>query len=227
MLLQSNPRIEAGNMADVIAILNTKGGVGKSTLATNLARALQLDGSDVLVVDSDPQGTARDWRETQGEDVDLPGVFGVDRPTLEKDIPKVTSSFDYIVIDGAAKVTKMSVSAIKASDVVLIPVQPSAADLWAVEELAEMVTTRQMLTDGRPKAAFVVSNQKKGTRLAADVGAALGEYDLPVFEARTSHLVAYPEAMAAGLTVLDYEPSGNAADEIRAIHRELKQLIHG
>lgn len=214
-------------MAHVIAILNTKGGVGKSTLATNLARAFQLDGSEVLVVDSDPQGTARDWRETQGEDVDLPGVFGVDRPTLEKDIPKVTNTFDYIVIDGAAKVTKMSVSAIKASDIVLIPVQPSAADLWAVEELAEMVTTRQTLTDGQPKAAFVVSNQKKRTRLAADVDAALAEYELPVLEARTSHLVAYPEAMAAGVTVLDYEPGGNAADEIRAIHRELKEFIHG
>lgn len=214
-------------MANVIAVLNTKGGVGKSTLATNIARALQLDDSEVIIVDSDPQGTARDWRETQGDEVDLPGVFGVDRPTLEKDIPKITHSFDYIVIDGAAKVTKMSVSAIKASDVVLIPVQPSAADLWAVEELAEMVTTRQTLTGGRPRAAFIVSNQKKGTRLAADVDTALDEYDLPVFEARTSHLVAYPEAMAAGLTVLDYEPRGNAADEIRAIHRELKRLTHG
>ena len=214
-------------MAEVIAILNTKGGAGKSTLATNLARALQLDNGEVLIVDSDPQGTARDWRETQGDDADLPGVFGVDRPTLEKDIPKVAHAFDYIVIDGAAKATKMSVSAIKASDTVLIPVQPSAADIWAIEELVDMITTRQQITDGRPKAAFVVSNQKKRTRLAADMDTVLKDYELPVFQARTSHLVAYPEAMAAGVTVLDYEKDGNAASEVRAILNELKEFIHG
>ncbi len=78
--------------ATVLAVLNPKGGSGKSTLATNLARALQLTGRNVLVVDADPQGTARDWRQTAGDDVDLPPVFGVDRPTLEKDIPKVASA---------------------------------------------------------------------------------------------------------------------------------------
>ncbi|MEP0548310.1 MAG: ParA family partition ATPase [Rhodothermales bacterium] len=213
-------------MSHVIAVLNTKGGAGKSTLATNLARAFQRDGRSVLIVDSDPQGTARDWRETGG-DIDLPAVFGVDRPTLDIDIPKVAHAFDVIVIDGAAKMTKMAVSAIKAADLVLIPVQPSAADLWAVNDLVDMIEARQQLTDGRPRAAFVINRQILGTRLAGGVDEVLASYGVPVLESRTSQRVAYSEAMAAGLTVLDYEPDGKAADEIRSLYNELKGYLDG
>ena len=213
-------------MSHVIAVLNTKGGAGKSTLATNLARAFQRDGRSVLIVDSDPQGTARDWRETGG-DIDLPAVFGVDRPTLDIDIPKIAHAFDVIVVDGAAKMTKMAVSAIKAADLVLIPVQPSAADLWAVNDLVDMIEARQQLTDGRPRAAFVINRQILGTRLAGGVDEVLASYGVPVLASRTSQRVAYSEAMAAGLTVLDYEPDGKAADEIRSLYNELKGYLDG
>ena len=213
-------------MPHIIAVLNTKGGAGKSTIATNLARAFQQDGSSVLIVDSDPQGTARDWRETGG-DIDLPAVFGIDRPTLDIDLPKVAHAFDVILIDGAAKMTKMAVSAIKAADLVLIPVQPSAADLWAVNDLVDMIETRQQITDGRPRAVFVINRQILGTRLAGGVDDVLASYGLPVLESRTSQRVAYSEAMAAGLTVLDHEPEGKAADEIRSLYNELKEHLDG
>ena len=81
-------------MSKVISILNSKGGTGKSTVATNLSRALQLDKEKVLLVDSDVQGTARDWRNINEDDSFL-AVIGIDRPTLEKDIPKVSGDFDY------------------------------------------------------------------------------------------------------------------------------------
>ena len=71
----------------VIAVLNQKGGAGKTTIATHLARALQLDGADVLLVDSDPQGSARDWAAVR-EDQPVP-VVGIDRPTIERDLKSV------------------------------------------------------------------------------------------------------------------------------------------
>ena len=213
-------------MATVLAVLNPKGGSGKSTLATNLARALQLGGRNVLVVDSDPQGTARDWRQTAGDDVDLPAVFGVDRPTLEKDIPKIAGAFDVVVIDGAAKAAPMSVSAVKAADIVLIPVQPSAADLWAASDLVDILEARRSIMEGRPHAAFVVSRQIPGTRLASGIQEVLDGYGLPVLAARTSQRVAYAEALAAGLSVVDYEPDGKAATEILAIIAEIEPLFN-
>ena len=208
-------------MAIVIAVLNSKGGSGKTTLSTNLAGSLHRRGHRVLIVDSDPQGSARDWYESQPDEADLPSVVGVDRPTLHKTVPTLADRFDFIVIDGAAKLEQVTASAIKAADFVLIPVRHSGFDLWAVESLVESIEARRMVTDGRPGAAFVVSCQSQGTRLARSVDAALNAFGLPVFQARTSQRVAYEEAGGAGLTVLDLEGRSKAAAEVEAITSEL------
>jgi hypothetical protein len=112
-------------MTVTVAIVNQKGGTGKTTLATNVARGLQLEGSRVLLVDSDPQGTARDWRQASEID-NMLSVVGVDRPlSLERDLPDIAQAFDWIVIDGAANLKNqaLTVNAVKVADVVLIPVQ--------------------------------------------------------------------------------------------------------
>ena len=212
--------------ATVIAVLNSKGGSGKSTITTNLARALQLKGHRVLIVDSDPQGTARDWRQAQTDEADMPGVVGVDRETLDRDIPAISHAFDYILIDGAAKLQNMLVSAVKSADLILIPVQPSAADLWAVRELVDMIKTRQEITGGRPAAAFVISRQITGTNLATEVDEALEGYALPIISRRTAQRVVYAEALAAGSSVLDVEPDGKAAAEIQAIASAALNLLN-
>lgn len=210
-------------MVQVIAILNTKGGCGKSTLATNIARALQLGGSSVLIADSDPQGTARDWRRIHRND-DLLGVVGIDRPTLEKDIPSISHAFDYIIIDGAAKLQEMISSALKAADIVLIPVQPSAADIWGCSELVDLIRARQQVT-GKPKAAFIISRQIVGTRLAADIAEALQEFGIHIFNSRTSQRVVYTEALSQGSTVIDLDPQGLASKEVFSITDELRRFI--
>src|SRR4051794_31034640 len=103
----------------VIAVLNQKGGSGKTTIATHIARALQQEGASVLLVDSDPQGSARDWAAVR-DDQPLP-VVGIDRPTIERDLKQVARK-DFIVIDGAPQAADLAISAIKAADFVLIPV---------------------------------------------------------------------------------------------------------
>jgi len=210
-------------MVQVIALLNTKGGGGKSTLATNIARALQLGGASVLIADSDPQGTARDWRRINRND-DLLGVVGIDRPTLEKDIPSISHAFNYIIIDGAAKLQEMIASALKAADVVLIPVQPSAADIWGCSELVDLIKARQQVT-GKPKVAFIISRQIVGTRLAADIAEALQEFGIHIFDSRTSQRVVYTEALSQGSTVIDLDPQGLASKEVLSITDELRRFI--
>lgn len=212
-------------MPHIIAILNSKGGTGKTTLTTNLAASLHKRGFNVLIVDSDPQGTARDWHHAQPEDADLPAVVGIDRPTLHKDIPRIAKPYDFVLIDGAAKLEEMSASALKVADVILIPVQPSGYDLWAVADLVSLIRARQGVTDGKPLAAFVVSRQIQGTRLAEEIGDAVEEFELPVFKARTTQRVAYAEAGQSGLTVLDLEPGGKAAEELEAMTRELLAFL--
>ncbi|MDQ7731044.1 ParA family partition ATPase [Halomonas sp. SpR8] len=207
----------------VIAVLNQKGGSGKTTIATHLARALQLDGSDVLLVDSDPQGSARDWGAVQ-EDNPLT-VVGIDRPTIDRDVKNVARKVDFVVIDGAPQAADLAVSAIKAADFILIPVQPSPYDIWAASDLVDLVKQRIEVTDGQLQVAFVVSRAIKGTRIGAEVNEALAGYELPVLDARVTQRVIYPGSAATGTTVLDSEPDGEAAKEIRALMSEIKEKL--
>ena len=203
----------------VIAVLNQKGGSGKTTIATHLARALQLAGSDVLLVDSDPQGSARDWAAVR-DDQPL-AVVGIDRPTIDRDLKQIARK-DFVVIDGAPQAADLAVSAIKAADFVLIPVQPSPYDIWATADLVELVKQRIEVTDGKLQAAFVVSRAIKGTRIGAEVAEALGGYGLPILETRITQRVSYPGTAAVGTTVMDSEPEGDAAAEIRALAAEIR-----
>jgi chromosome partitioning protein len=206
----------------VIAVLNQKGGAGKTTIATHLARALQIDGADVLLVDSDPQGSARDWAAVR-EDQPLT-VVGIDRPTIERDIKNIARK-DFVIIDGAPQAADLAVSAIKAASFVLIPVQPSPYDIWATADLVELVKQRIDVTDGKLRAAFVVSRAIKGTRIGSEVAEALAGYGLPILESRITQRVSYPSTAAAGTTVMDTEPAGDAAAEVRALAAELKQKL--
>lgn len=206
----------------VIAVLNQKGGSGKTTIATHLARAYQIAGHQVLLVDSDPQGSARDWAAVR-DDQPVP-VVGIDRPTIHRDL-KNLARHDVVIIDGAPQAADLAISAIKAADAVLVPVQPSPYDIWATADLVDLIRERIELTDGGLKAAFVVSRMIKGTRVGAEVAEALEEYQLPVLDARITQRVIYPGTAATGSTVLDEDPNGDAAREIRALMNEVENIL--
>ena len=86
------------NKPKVLAVLNQKGGSGKTTIAVNLAHAFRLQGNEVLLVDADPQGTARDWSDSSEEGI-CP-VIGIDRESLSRDLPNVAQPYDWVVVDG-------------------------------------------------------------------------------------------------------------------------------
>ncbi len=203
-------------------MLQQKGGASKTTNSLNLLRAIQLDGYKVLLVDSDPQGSARDWNAVN-EGAVFP-VVGLDRKTLATDIQAIKGDFDYIIIDGAPQIADLSVAAIKCADVVLIPVQPSPFDIWSSSDLVEMIKARQEITDGQPKAAFLISRVIRNTNLSKDVSDALEEYGLPVFKNITNQRVSYAESVAKGVTVLDVKDA-EAKKEIIAIKDELMEFL--
>lgn len=202
----------------VIAVLNQKGGSGKTTIATHLARALQKLDYSVLLVDSDPQGSARDWSAV--DELNPVTVIGIDRPTIDRDLKSVVKK-DFVVIDGAPQASDLALSAIKAADFVLIPVQPSPYDIWATSDLVDLVKQRIEVTDGKLQASFVVSRAIKGTKIGTEISEVLLGYGLPVLETRITQRIIYPTSAVTGTTVLDVEPTSDAAKEINNLALEL------
>ena len=205
-------------MALVISVVNSKGGSGKTTLATNLARAIQLDGNEVVLIDTDPQRTASDWSANQPDGYSLPVVHISNAGLLDTDLDRLADSYDVAVIDGSAKLEKGTGTSVRVADAVLIPVQPTPADAWGVAEVSGVVKKTGT------KAAIVVSRAITGTNLAEEAGQGLSEYDLPVFQTRTHQRVAYAEAMFEGKTVLDVR-APKAQSEIQGIATELAELL--
>ncbi len=205
----------------VISVLNQKGGSGKTTIATHLARAIQLKGFSVLLVDSDPQGSSRDWAAVNEENP-VP-VVGIDRPTIERDLKRIAEK-DYVIIDGAPQAADLAISAIKASDIIIIPVQPSPYDIWATSDLVDLVKQRIEMTDGKLKAVFVVSRTIKGTKIGKEISVALSDYGLPVLETSITQRVIYPTSASMGSSVLDEEPTGEASKEINNLINEILSI---
>ena len=205
----------------VISVLNQKGGSGKTTIATHLARAIQLKGFSVLLVDSDPQGSSRDWAAVNEENP-VP-VVGIDRPTIERDLKRIAEK-DYVIIDGAPQAADLAISAIKASDIIIIPVQPSPYDIWATSDLVDLVKQRIEMTDGKLKAVFVVSRTIKGTKIGKEISVALSDYGLPVLKTSITQRVIYPTSASIGSSVLDEEPAGEASKEINNLINEILSI---
>ena len=206
----------------IISVQNQKGGVGKTTIAVHISHALALRGGRILLVDADPQGSARDWAAARNSDLPF-SVVGLDRPTIHRDLPAIAKSYSHVVIDGPPRVSDLARSAIMASNIVLIPVQPSPYDIWATEKVINLIREASVYKDWL-KSVFVVNRKIVNTSIGRDVAEALSGYQIPVLKSAICQRVAFAESATIGCTVLETEPKGAAAAEIRALVEELIEL---
>jgi len=206
----------------ILSLLNQKGGVGKTTLALHIAAALAERGAQVQLIDADPQGSALDWSVMRGGEAPF-GVVGLPRATIHREVARFLENHDHIIIDGPPRVYEVARSAIMASDLVLIPVQPSPYDVWAAKEIIDLLQDATSFKENL-KSAFVINRKIVNTAIGRDIGEALASYATPALTSQICQRVAFAESAAQGQTVLETEPKGFAAGEVRALVEEILGL---
>ena len=204
----------------ILVFANTKGGVGKSTLAINIAIIRSLVGRDVLLVDGDEQRTALDFTELREQLVGKAGYTAValHGAALRTQVRQLTPKYDDIVIDVGGRDTGSLRAALTVANTVLIPVQPRSFDIWAVGQIAELVREAREINDALR--ALVVLNaadpQGHDNEEAAEV---IREVDgLQLLDQQIGRRKAFPNAASAGRSVIEHTPRDpKACDEMQAV----------
>lgn len=138
----------------IIAVVNEKGGVGKTNTAVNLAVAAAMTGKDVLVVDTDPQGSLTAWSSTRSALGHIPEITSiVKQGEFQNDILKLATKFDAVILDSGGRDSLEMRQALGVSNFCLIPVEPSQYDIWSLGRVAKMITevNRQLSVGSRPR----------------------------------------------------------------------------
>ncbi|MDW9658532.1 AAA family ATPase [Sinorhizobium meliloti] len=209
----------------ILALLNQKGGVGKTTLALHLAGEWARRGLRITLIDADPQASALDWSEQRSREC-LPrlfGVVGLSRDTLHHEAPELARNVDHIIIDGPPRIAGLMRAALLAADLALLPVQPSPFDGWASAEMLRLIQEARLF---RPQllARFVLNRCAARTVIARETAESLADHNPPVLSATVGQRVAFADAARSGRLVFERGEDTPAAREIAALCTEIDQL---
>jgi chromosome partitioning protein len=213
----------------IVAFCGQKGGTGKTTTAISVAAELLARGRRVLLVDADPQGSARTWADVAteaGRAVPVVVAMGA-RMHTPGQLDDLVKGYDVAVIDCPPSNGDVQRSALMVCDMAVIPCGPSAFDAWALAESVELAVKAQAV---RPEltVAALITRKVVGTTIGEGAREALGKTGVRVLRSELCARIAYQEAPAAGQGVVQYAPRDLAATEIRALVTEiLEELTNG
>jgi len=210
----------------ITAFLNLKGGCGKSTSAVHLCRYLLNKGRRVALVDADGQATSLAWVANLDTGIPKPVVFRLIEPDpLMDQLPGIAEGHDQVVVDGAGGLAEVQRAILLLSDVVLIPVQPSAPDVLASSEAIKAVRRARQIRNGAPKAFTFLTRVVPKTLLLNEARETLREYtDVPLLKAEIHQRQVAADVMGQGTTLFDLK-GNRGATEVARQYRELFEEV--
>lgn len=215
------------NEAKIIGIIQLKGGAGRSTIATNLSAALSQRAT-VALIDCDlPQGTSASWgilRDENNHLGNLSVTTALDHQALIKKVQALSHTHDFIIIDGPPRIAEMTRAILVMSNLCLLPLGTSAAEVWALSDLFATITEakqKKIHIDAR----VIWNRYRKQTRSAREMTDAVhDELDLPQLQSYLGFRVAYSDVLARGLWVGEWRDP-IAKKEINALVTELLTVL--
>ena len=192
--------------------------MGKSTLSTNAADYLHRQGWKTLLIDADPQATTSDWAALR-EEMPFP-VISLARNNMAQEILAHAQNYDRVVVDGPPRAEALSRAVIIASDLIVIPIEPSGASDWASQ------TTIQQVQQARPykedlKSVFLVSRIIVNTVISRSIREHVADHGIPVLESTVANRVPFAEALTMGKTIFEWAPTSAAAREFSTVMKEI------
>lgn len=212
----------------VISVTNLKGGVGKTTIATNIAVELKRRKFEVCIVDTDlGQQSSMEWAGNRDESMPAVPVYGVAIKQLNKEVAELSNKYEIVIIDGTPQLSELADRTILASDILLIPLTPSIYDYRGFENFLERFEQVKDLKEasGALVRAFVVLNRiVPNTNVSKDIANAVQEYEIGIMETQLVNRVAYVDSASEGKGVVEYKDK-KAAAEIRNLADEILVII--
>jgi chromosome partitioning protein len=208
----------------VIAVQNLKGGVGKTTVATNLSCFLaeKVGNDNVLLVDADTQQSSLTWASRRPDNIPtITCVSNNNDAALMKQVKNYAKKYDWIIIDGAPNADNVAAQVTAISDVIIIPCRHSPMDLWSSDSRFKPVLERAIELEPNKK-IFMLRNQVQAkTNLAKKAKEVMADMGFHVLDSYLSILIAFMEAPINGMSIKEYDPTSKASAEFEKLFNEL------
>ena len=209
-------------MAHIISIIQVKGGAGRSTIATNLAGLISTS-KKVALIDCDmPQATSASWAAIRQSNITI--ATATDHNQVVSEIQRLNDSHDFIVIDAPPRIAEITKVALMLSELCLVPLGASAAEIWATSDLIKTIDAAKELK-ADIDVRIVWNRFRASTRSAQELSeAAHNELSLKELKNKLGYRVAYSEALARGMTVTEWTDK-TAISEMLSLGKEIEKLI--
>lgn len=211
-----------------IAVVNQKGGAGKSTIAVHLARWLQRQKKAILLIDADGQRTSSLWLESLENELPFRVLQNPD--DLLDQLPKLTKEYEWVLVDGPATLSETTRALLLWADLALIPCQPAGVDLASASDTVRLVRQAQAIRGGLPKAVLFLNKAIKGTKLKDEAFAVLQQVqDVELLETIIHQRQIITDSFGQGATVFDLTgtPAGTARRELDSLFKQAMEVLNG